>query len=37
MSYKIVLTPSAVRDIDQAVSYYLEKASKKVANLFIED
>ncbi len=37
MSYKIILTPNAVRDINEAVSYYQEKASKKVANLFIED
>jgi plasmid stabilization system protein ParE len=37
MSYKIVLTPDAIENIDDAVAYYKRTVSTKVAKLFIED
>lgn len=37
MTYKIVVTPDAILDIDNAINYYQEKVSKKVANLFLKD
>lgn len=37
MTYKIVVTPDAIQDIDNAINYYQEKVSKKVANLFLKD
>lgn len=37
MSYKIVLTPDAVQNIDDAVDYYKKVVSTKVAKLFVED
>ncbi|MET4082604.1 plasmid stabilization system protein ParE [Pedobacter sp. UYP30] len=37
MSYKIVLTPDAVQNLDDAVDYYKNVVSAKVAKLFVED
>lgn len=37
MSYKIVATPNAVQQIDDAVDYYKNKVSVRIARLFIED
>lgn len=37
MSYKIVVTPNAVQQIDDAVDYYKNKVSVRIARLFIED
>jgi toxin ParE1/3/4 len=37
MSYKIVLTPVAKQNIDNATAYYKNKVSAKVARLFIDD
>lgn len=37
MSYKIIVTPDAIQNIDDAVAYYKIKASVKVAREFIED
>jgi toxin ParE1/3/4 len=37
MSYKIVVTPDAIENIDNAVNYYKNIASPKVAKLFIDD
>lgn len=37
MSYKIVVTPNAVQQIDDAIDYYKNKVSIKIAQLFIED
>ena len=37
MSYKIVLTPVAKQNIDDATAYYKNKVSAKVAKLFIDD
>ena len=37
MSYKIVVTPKAVQQIDDAIDYYKNKVSVKIARLFIED
>src|SRR5690606_11260302 len=36
MSYKIVVTPNAVQQIDDAVDYYKNKVSVRSARLFIE-
>lgn len=37
MSYKIVVTPDAVRNIEQAVEYYKNVASANVARMFADD
>lgn len=37
MSYRIVLTPIAKINIDQATAYYKKEVSVKIAKLFIED
>ena len=37
MTYKIVVTPDAISDINNAINYYKEKVSKKVAHLFLKD
>jgi plasmid stabilization system protein ParE len=37
MTYKIDVSPIASKNIDNAVTYYLEEASKKVANDFLKD
>ena len=37
MSYKIIVSPIASKNISDAVSYYVEKVSKKVANDFLKD
>ena len=37
MSYKIVVTPDAIENIENAVSYYKKEVSTPVAKLFIED
>jgi len=37
MSYKIILTPDAIKNIDDAIEYYKNFASIKVAKSFIDD
>ena len=37
MSYKIIVTPDAVQDIDDAITYYKNKVSYKVSKLFLKD
>jgi hypothetical protein len=37
MAYKIIISDIAYNNIDNAVEYYLEKASKKVATGFLKD
>jgi plasmid stabilization system protein ParE len=37
MSYKIVITPDAIENIENAVNYYKKEVSTPVAKLFIED
>ncbi len=37
MNYKIIVSPIASKNIKNAVSYYIEEVSKKVANDFIKD
>ncbi|NGM62123.1 type II toxin-antitoxin system RelE/ParE family toxin [Sphingobacterium sp. SGG-5] len=37
MAYKILVTPDASKQIEEAVSYYIEHASKKVASKFLQD
>ena len=37
MSYKIIVSPIASRNIEEAIEYYLSKASKKVALDFLKD
>ena len=37
MDYKIVITPDAFTDIENAINYYKLNASKRVATLFIND
>lgn len=37
MTYKIVITPVAQKHIEEAIIYYKNKASNKVATMFIED
>ena len=37
MIYKIVVTPDAIENIENAVNYYKNIASPKVAKLFIDD
>lgn len=37
MAYKIIITPNAVENIEQAVNYYKKIVSIKVAKSFIDD
>jgi toxin ParE1/3/4 len=37
MSYKIIVSPFALQNIEDAVEYYIYKASKKVAADFLKD
>jgi toxin ParE1/3/4 len=37
MAYKIIISDIAYNNIDNAVEYYTEKASKKVATGFLKD
>ena len=37
MSFKIIITPNAVLNIENAIIYYKQNASNKVAKQFIED
>lgn len=37
MAYKILVTPDARKQIEEAVMYYMEHASKKVALKFLQD
>lgn|SRR5690606_34238241 len=37
MTYKIVITPVAQKHIEDAIVYYKNKASNKVAGMFIDD
>ena len=37
MSYKIIVSPIASKNIEEAVEYYIFKASKKVALDFLND
>jgi toxin ParE1/3/4 len=37
MSYKIIVSPMACQNIEDAVEYYIFKASKKVASDFLKD
>ena len=37
MAYKIIVSPIASKNIDDAVSYYVEEVSKKVALDFLND
>ena len=37
MNYKIIVSPIASQNIEDAVEYYIEKASKKVASDFLKE
>lgn len=37
MIYKIIVSPIASKNIDDAITYYLKETSKKVANDFLKD
>ncbi|RAR49646.1 type II toxin-antitoxin system RelE/ParE family toxin [Flavobacterium lacus] len=37
MAYKIIVSPIALKNIDNAVEYYIEKTNKKVALAFLDD
>ncbi|MFN7044941.1 MAG: hypothetical protein ACK4M1_07065 [Flavobacterium sp.] len=37
MAYKIIVSPIAIKNIDNAVNYYIEEVSKKVALDFLND
>lgn len=37
MAYKIIVSPIALKNIDNAVEYYTKQASKKVALAFLDD
>ena len=37
MNYKIIVSPIASRNIEGAVTYYIENASKKVAFYFLKE
>ena len=37
MNYKIIVSPIACQNIEDAVEYYIEKATKKVASDFLKD
>jgi toxin ParE1/3/4 len=37
MNYKIIVSPIALKNIEEAVNYYISKVSKKVALDFLND
>jgi len=37
MAYKIIISPIAIQNIDNAVAYYTEEVNKKVAFDFLKD
>lgn len=37
MAYKVIVSPIAIKNIDNSVTYYAEKVSKKVALDFLND
>lgn len=37
MNYKIIVSPIALKNIEEAVEYYISKATKKVALDFLND
>lgn len=37
MKYKIIVSPIAVKNIENAVEYYITQAGKKVASHFLKD
>ncbi|NLN33128.1 MAG: type II toxin-antitoxin system RelE/ParE family toxin [Flavobacteriaceae bacterium] len=37
MDYKLIITPDAQLQLDEALTYYKNKASKKVARNFLEE
>ena len=37
MTYKIIVSPVASKNLDNALNYYLEEVSKKVAADFLKD
>ncbi|SNB26251.1 putative plasmid stabilization system protein [Flavobacterium psychrophilum] len=37
MNYKIIVSPIASKNIEEALEYYIDKASKKVALDFLKD
>lgn len=37
MNYKVIVSPVASKNIEDAIEYYLYKASKKVALDFLKD
>ena len=37
MAYKIIISPIAIKNIDNAIRYYVENASKKVAQNFLKE
>ena len=37
MNYKIIVSPIASKNIEDAVEYYIHKASKKVASDFLKE
>jgi plasmid stabilization system protein ParE len=37
MNYKIIVSPIALQNIEDALEYYLDNVSKKVANDFLKD
>ncbi len=37
MAYKVIVSPIAIKNIDDAVNYYAEEVSKKVALDFLND
>ncbi|TAF82961.1 MAG: type II toxin-antitoxin system RelE/ParE family toxin [Sphingobacteriales bacterium] len=37
MSYKLIVSPIAAKNIENAVEYYISKAGKKIASQFLND
>ena len=37
MNYKIIVSPIAVKNIEDAIEYYIKKTSKKIASDFLKD
>lgn len=37
MNYKVIVSPIALKNIENALEYYLNNANKKVANNFLKD
>ena len=37
MNYKIIVSPIAFKNIEDALEYYIDKADKKVASNFLKD